>query len=204
MGKFDFFTLISFINYFPSLQCQVENDIEYEFPCFNLLEEPPEMWSASDRRFDDPVYGGILLSINPSTGPRGPAAAADVGGLFRVMFPRLQSCLRRHANRKSEEQGYELYQWCGGSKLCCGAGGGGGHGGDEEDSSVMEAMITLREEEGQRRDCVEVKVRGGKEDAKKCFFFLEEILGVVDQVGNTMAHVLLWSGTSTIFFLFLK
>ncbi len=46
----------------------MESDIEYEFPCFNLLCEPAGMWSADDRRFDDPVYGGILLSVNTSTG----------------------------------------------------------------------------------------------------------------------------------------
>ncbi len=51
-----------------SIQCQVGNDIEYEFPCFNLLGEPSEMWAANDRRFDDPVYGGILLAVNTSTG----------------------------------------------------------------------------------------------------------------------------------------
>ncbi len=47
----------------------------------------------------------------------------------------------------------------------------------------MEALITLKEEDG-GPDSVEVKVRGRKEDAKRCFFFLEEILGVVDQVNE--------------------
>ena len=40
--------------------------------------------------------------------------------------------------------------------------------------------MTLREDE---EDAVEVRVRGGSaEAAKRCFFFLEEILGVIDQV----------------------
>ena len=118
-------------------QCQVDNDIEYEFPCFNQLVDPPEpeIWSPSDPRFDDPVYGGILLSINASTGTDSnstTAAAASAsssspamarGGsppLFGIMFPRLQACLRRHANRKAAEESYELYQWKDGSQLCCG------------------------------------------------------------------------------------
>ncbi len=51
----------------------------------------------------------------------------------------------------------------------------------------MEALITLKpslssSSSSLEEDCVEVKVRGRREDAKRCFFFLEEILGVVDQV----------------------
>ena len=70
--------------------------------------------------------------------------------------------LRRHALRRRYDRETDLYQWFHGSKFCCGP---------------LEAIIALH-----GREEVEVKVRGPGEAGRACFFFLEEILGIIDQV----------------------
>ena len=40
--------------------------------------------------------------------------------------------------------------------------------------------------ESQEDDAIAVKVRGPKNFEKECFFFLEEILGIIDQVGYNL------------------
>ena len=138
-------------------RCQVDNEIEYEFPCFNGLCAPVDVWSADDRRFDDSVYGGVRLTITD-----------DDEGLFSLMFPRIQSCLRRFANRKPL---CELCQWKGGSKMSL-------EFHDEDEQGVLEAIIELNEPE----DFVDVKIRASKSKGKEAFFLQEEVLGTVDQV----------------------
>ena len=61
------------------------------------------------------------------------------------------------------EEETDLYQWRHGSKYCLGD---------------LEGMMTLDEV----TDSVEVKVRGRRDDQRRCFLFLEEILGIIDQV----------------------
>lgn len=56
-----------------------------------------------------------------------------------------------------------MYQWCGGSKFC---------------SGPLEALLTL--EEG--GEAVEVKVRGPPEAGHVAFFFMEDLLAMIDQV----------------------
>ena len=65
----------------------------------------------------------------------------------------------------------DLYQWLQGSKFCCGS---------------LEGLVTLHQT--QQGEEVEVKVRAPKDAKKACFFFLEEILGIIDQVVGTLAH----------------
>lgn len=57
----------------------------------------------------------------------------------------------------------DLYQWFRGSKLCAGD---------------IEALVTL-EQDGQ---AIDVKVRGTHALRLACFYFMEEILAVIDQV----------------------
>ena len=68
--------------------------------------------------------------------------------------------LRRSVARRFDME-CELYQWSQGSKLACGP---------------LEAIIEHHD------DQIEVIVRGPKDAKKACFFFLEEILGMIDQV----------------------
>ena len=80
--------------------------------------------------------------------------------LFIYLLSQIQ--LRRHALRRRYDRETDLYQWFHGSKFCCGP---------------LEAIIALH-----GREEVEVKVRGPGEAGRACFFFLEEILGIIDQV----------------------
>ena len=57
----------------------------------------------------------------------------------------------------------DLYQWSGGSKFC---------------SGPLEALITL--EEG--GEAIEVKVRGPPDTGNVAFFFMEDLLAMIDQV----------------------
>jgi len=87
-------------------------------------------------------------------------SAAAAQHLLSVMYPRVQVQLRRSVARRFDME-CELYQWCDGSKLACGP---------------LEAIIEHQDNR------IEVKVRGPKDSKKACFFFLEEILGIIDQV----------------------
>ena len=61
------------------------------------------------------------------------------------------------------ESNTDLYQWSHGSKYYTGN---------------IEALLRLH----QGSTSLEVRVRGPAKHEKECFFFLEEILGVIDQV----------------------
>ena len=60
------------------MQCDVDGDIEYEFPCYNYTEALEGLWSSEDARYTEGgVYGGVLLktaasipfsNTNPSIG----------------------------------------------------------------------------------------------------------------------------------------
>lgn len=71
----------------------------------------------------------------------------------------------------------DLYQWFRGSKLC---------------SGLIESLITL--EGGDNTDqaeWVEIKVRGPANTGSVCFFFIEEILGIIDQVCINLVFLLI-------------
>ena len=141
-------------------QCDVDGDIEYEFPCYNFTEALDGLWSADDARYEKGIYGGVLLKASSvvNTGPR-PSSP-----MLWFLFPRIQQQLRNHFNRKYEAE-TDLYQWFRGSKYCLGS---------------VESIITLEKD-----DSVSVKIRGPEEREKECFFFLEEILSCVDQVSHS-------------------
>ncbi|KAG8222005.1 hypothetical protein J437_LFUL002766 [Ladona fulva] len=111
-------------------QCENDGEIEYEFPCYNLVETLDGLWDESDPRYLNSCYGGVQL---------------------------------RRSIQNTSDPDSDLYQWLRGSKLC---------------SGLVESLITL-EEDG---EAIEIKVRGPVLSAVSCFYFLEEILGIVDQV----------------------
>ncbi len=87
--------------------------------------------------------------------------------MLRTMMLRTQVHLRRHQFLKQLDpeikEDCDLIQWTTGTKYC---------------SSDVEAMITFDEQQSG----LDVRVRGPKQFEKECFFFLEEILSLVDQV----------------------
>jgi len=60
-----------------------------------------------------------------------------------------------------------LNQWKGGSRMLCGS---------------LEGVMELVSDPLTRGTSIEVRVRGPRGTNKACFFFMEELLGVVDQV----------------------
>ena len=82
--------------------------------------------------------------------------------LMVLMLPRIQAQLRRQFAIKSEPN-TDLLQWSKGSKYFIGN---------------VEGLLRLLD----HGSSLEVRVRGPANHEKECFFFLEEILGVIDQV----------------------
>jgi death-associated protein kinase len=74
----------------------------------------------------------------------------------------LQVQLRRAVQSLGDSDS-DLYQWFEGSKLC---------------SGPIESLITLEDD----REAIEIKVRGPPTSELACFYFVEELLGLVDQV----------------------
>lgn len=121
-----------------------DDDMEYEFPCYNKLSVQENVWVEDTERFGE--YGGVILG--------------STSGLVSVMWPRIQVMLRRSVARKQYHD-TRLTQWTTGSKL---------------QSSPLEALVEKRDNQ------IIVKVRGPDAAKRACFYFLEEILGIIDQV----------------------
>ena len=81
--------------------------------------------------------------------------------LLKLMLPRIQAQLRRQFVMRNEPN-TDLLQWSKGSKYFIGN---------------VESLLSL-----ESAQTLQVRVRGPAKHEKECFFFLEEILGVIDQV----------------------
>ncbi|XP_046679554.1 death-associated protein kinase dapk-1-like [Homalodisca vitripennis] len=138
------------------IECEVDGDLEYEFPCYNLVEALEGLWEENDPRYRGAVYGGVRLHS-----PQGTVH------LLHSVFPRIQIQLRRTVISYRDSDS-DLYQWFHGSKLC---------------SGLIESLVTLESSSHtQHSEWIEIKVRGPPTTGPVCFFFIEEILDVIDQV----------------------
>jgi hypothetical protein len=63
------------------VQCENDDELEFEFPCYNFVETLDGLWDASDPRYHDPAscYGGVKLKTPP-----------DTFHLLHSIFPRVQ------------------------------------------------------------------------------------------------------------------
>ncbi|XP_035212184.1 death-associated protein kinase dapk-1-like [Stegodyphus dumicola] len=86
-------------------QCDSNGDIEYEFPCFNMLDSQDYLWDKSDVRYTNAVYGGVRIQCWP----------ADKH-LLRCVIPRLQVQLRRYSQNHVATD-CSLQQWRQGSNF---------------------------------------------------------------------------------------
>lgn len=86
----------------------------------------------------------------------------DFPHILAAIFSRIQVQLRR-ASMEHADSDNDLYQWLRGSKFCSGA---------------LEGMLTLVDHD----NALEVKVRGPRGSSTNCFYFLEDLLTVVDDV----------------------
>ncbi|XP_077533431.1 death-associated protein kinase 1-like isoform X3 [Haemaphysalis longicornis] len=132
-------------------KCDNDGDVEYEFPCYNLVETLEGLWDPSDPRYAQGVYCGVhVLPFD------------DFPHILATIFTRIQVQLRR-ASMEHADSDSDLYQWLRGSKFCSGA---------------LEGMLTLVDNDS----ALEVKVRGPRGSSSSCFYFLEDLLMVVDDV----------------------
>ncbi|XP_044740300.1 death-associated protein kinase 1-like isoform X2 [Chrysoperla carnea] len=144
------------------IQCEVDEEVEYEFPYLNFVETIPGLWDASDPRYQETnaCYGGYRLKTPVGT-----------SHLLNSIFPQVQIELRRATfqviNNKEFESELDLYQWFHGSKLCAG---------------LLECMITLEDDDisNSSPEYIEVKVRGPSESARECFIFIDEIIAIIN------------------------
>ncbi|KAL3185624.1 hypothetical protein MRX96_028533 [Rhipicephalus microplus] len=132
-------------------KCDNDGDVEYEFPCYNLVETLEGLWDPSDPRYTQGVYCGVHV-----------VPFDDFPHILAIIFTRIQVQLRR-ASMEHADSDNDLYQWLGGSKFCSGA---------------LEGMLTLVDDDS----ALEVKVRGPRGSSSSCFYFLEDLLMVVDDV----------------------
>ena len=95
----------------------------------------------------------VILSVLPLFSP----------DLMRMIFSRVQSCLRKHVNRKTAPES-RLRQFMSTSIHSVG--------------NSTEVIVQM-----ERASDVSVQVRGPRSEDRQCFFLLEEVLGVIDQVG---------------------
>ncbi|KAK6618329.1 hypothetical protein RUM44_002781 [Polyplax serrata] len=92
--------------------------------------------------------------------------------MLQIVFTRLEVQFRR-ATVLSGNPDSDLYQWFQGSKLCLGD---------------IESLITLNDDEGS----IDVKVRGTNLLKLNCFYFLDEILDIINQALKFIAPGLLY------------
>ena len=88
--------------------------------------------------------------------------------LMRMIFSRVQSCLRKHVNRKTAPES-RLRQFMSTSIHSVG--------------NSTEVIVQM-----ERASDVSVQVRGPRSEDRQCFFLLEEVLGVIDQVGFKLVY----------------
>ena len=142
-------------------QCDVDGDIEFEFPCLNFVETLLGLWENDSRRYQSYVYGGVRLQY-----PHG------ITNQLLYLFPRIQIQFRRYLiaqqaaalinQTEADGSDCDIYQWHHGTKYC---------------SHLLECLITL--EQG---DVIEVKLRGPQDSRHELFLLQEEITEVIGQV----------------------
>ncbi|OQR70842.1 death-associated protein kinase 1-like [Tropilaelaps mercedesae] len=163
-------------------------EVEYEFPCYfrggstvptdgSIVSDGCNFGSVWDLHREH-IVSSTGTSRNGRTGTNG--HSAENGKDFRVqlgvhvvpfdefprilptLFPRIQVHLRRMALMNAGN-GTELLQWRFGSRYV---------------NETLEGVVLLE----RSRDALEVKVRGPVDSHTNCFYFMEELLTVVDDV----------------------
>ena len=67
----------------PYLQCENDGELEYEFPCYNMVETIEGLWDSQDFRYGDSgSYIGLCLKTPLGT-----------THLMHSVFPRIQASI---------------------------------------------------------------------------------------------------------------
>nr|XP_022900438.1 death-associated protein kinase 1-like isoform X1 [Onthophagus taurus] len=150
------------------IECDVDGDVEYEFPIYNHIETLSGLWDPGDPRYrtTGACYGGLRLYTPPET-----------CHLFSSMFPYIQIELRRSTlNSSFGDVDIDLYQWYHGSKLC---------------TTTLETLITLNEDV-RGVEYVEIKIRGPRQSSKFSFAFFDQTVKIITEAISTICPGLLY------------
>lgn len=85
---------------------EANNDAEFEFPAFILMDPPKDVWEGNRSKY---VYGGVRI--------------LPMRGMERSLqstFPRIQVAMRRSMHDFQDPMDADLAQWQGCSKMCSG------------------------------------------------------------------------------------
>uniref|UniRef100_A0A7I4Y1A2 Non-specific serine/threonine protein kinase n=1 Tax=Haemonchus contortus TaxID=6289 RepID=A0A7I4Y1A2_HAECO len=170
-------------------RCRINGiySLEHFAPIFPEIPEPTDLLRMldvlqlcapaepdSEETFEFPAF--ILATESPdvwvrnkSTYVYGGVRVHPMRGMERSLqstFPRIQVALRRSMHDFQDPMDADLIQWAGCSKMS---------------SGQMEALVRIR------GDAVEVQVRGPAERATSCFYFLEDVVNLVEQTASEVA-----------------
>jgi len=157
-------------------QCDVEGDIEYEFPSFiklekpdNLLEDLEKEESSEESSEEDYKLGGLRLQCEPDV---------PSGFLLTCLFPRIQNALRASVQENSDiDQNLDIVQWCNASKLTFGS----------LEAIIMATILTS----SMQYEAIEIRVRGLFKEQIECFYFFEDLLSLIEMTINEICPSLL-------------
>ena len=125
---------------------------------FNVIEELEGLWDSGDLRYTGGVYCGVRLTLPLHSNTAG-------SSLLTNLYPRVQIAFRR-STQESHDPETDLYQWYRGSKLCSGA---------------LEGIIIVSNS-SVHGNYIEVKVRSPSQLRTAAFYFMEDLITVIQQV----------------------
>ncbi|XP_060523349.1 death-associated protein kinase 1-like [Cylas formicarius] len=148
------------------IHCDIEDEVEYEFPIYNQTETISGLWDPKDPRYSSrhSVYGGIRLYTS-----------AGILHPFKSIFTHIQIELRKTQLTSPTYSDCDLYQWNSGSKMC---------------KLDLESLITLQEG-NDGIHFIEIKIRGPSRSSRSCFYFLRLILQDIERVTSKVCPGLL-------------
>ncbi|XP_030750996.1 death-associated protein kinase 1-like [Sitophilus oryzae] len=140
------------------VSCEIDGEVEYEFPIYNQIETIEGLWDCDDPRYisKNSVYGGLRFYTS-----------SGILCMLKPIFSHVQINLRKTLFSLYKYNDSDLYQWNTGSKMC---------------NLDLESMIFLEEDQNELQ-FIEIKVRGPPDSSHCCFLhFLEIIRKTVEDV----------------------
>ncbi|PAA74847.1 hypothetical protein BOX15_Mlig008811g2 [Macrostomum lignano] len=135
-------------------QVEVEDEVQYEFPCLNFLDSVRGLWEKEPRH-DASVYAGMQMRATKSQ-------------LVHI-FPRLQCSLRRSLKVDKEDEQHspvlseaDLFQWHHGSKLSL---------------AGVECMLRMEECD----QVIRLRARGPRQQLPLLFGIYQDMVNLIEQ-----------------------
>ena len=140
-------------------------DIEYEFPCFILGGDWEEILDRFQYR-DNCVYHGIVFHLEQSLLSLSPS----FGCILTSVFPRIQANFRSELRKHPTYNVYDLHNCFKFSHFTI------------EESNIM-FIISLNTS----TQSIEIRFSGPYDKRRECFFFMQEMVQIIEQTINQCA-----------------